>query len=139
MRLHDEDAPVGNCKVQPSIIVVIEPAGAKSGIGRRGAQEPERGARVGEESRPLVAVKVRALPDQVGLHQIVVAVVVEIARRHAHSRLRLAVHIESHTRFQRRFGECGIPPVPPQIAGGAVIRDINVGPAVSIEIGGHHA
>ena len=68
---------------------------------------------------------------------IEVAVGVEIADADTHAGLLLAILIQRHAALQTALGERAVVVVAEQQAGRRVARDVDIGPAVAIEIGGH--
>ena len=71
--------------------------------------------------------------------QILVAVVVEVGGVHAHARLGIPVRVQRRARQQTGIGEHAVAPVHPELVLVAVVGDVDVGPSVAVEVGGHHA
>ena len=74
-----------------------------------------------------------------GHEQILVAVVVEVAGVHAHARFGIPVGVQRRSRQQSGIGQRAVAPVHPELVLVAVVRDVDVGPAVAVEVGRHHA
>src|SRR5205807_902982 len=73
---------------------------------------------------------------EMGFENIDVAISVEIADPETHSSLLAAILIQRNTAFQAALGEGAIAIVSEQQAGRRVARDVNIRPAVPVEIGG---
>src|SRR5215471_13105153 len=71
--------------------------------------------------------------------QILVAVVVEVTGIHTHPSFRFTTRIHRHARDQPGILESPVVPVDPELIRLPVVRDINVDPAIAIEVSGHHA
>src|SRR5262249_11702357 len=66
-------------------------------------------------------------------------VAVHVAEGDAHSGLGLAHRVVSHTALHGLLAERTVMLVDPQAVRRAVVGDENVGPAVAVEVGAHHA
>src|SRR5205823_5926208 len=68
-----------------------------------------------------------------------VSIVVEIGGIDAHARFRFAQLVYRRTRQQRGFLERAVALIDPQQILDAVVGDVNVDPAVAVEVGGRYA
>ena len=76
---------------------------------------------------------------EICLHEIEVAVEIVVGGGDSHAGLRLAVGAQGATGFERDVDELAIFLVLVEGAGGGVVGNVDVGPAVVVEIGGEHA
>src|SRR5438094_240567 len=133
------DGAVDRYEIEPPVVVDVEPRGAKSGERQRRLAQTSEGAALLEHAAAGVHVQIGALAGELGDEQILVAVVVEIAGVHAHARLRLAICPQSGTRQKRGVLERSVALVDPQLVRLTVVGDVDVNPAVAVEIAGCHA
>jgi len=81
----------------------------------------------------------RRVASEICFDDVEVAVHVVIGGGDAHASLRFAVGAESATGFERDVSEFSVVLVLIERAGGGVVGDVNVGPAIVVEIGGEDA
>ena len=62
---------------------------------------------------------------------------IEVADGHAHARLLLTVLVQGDAAFERIIVECAVVAVVKEEAGSGIAGDVDVGPAVVIEVGCH--
>ena len=133
------DRAVHGQQIQPAVVVEVEPGGAPPGVGEAAGAEPRAGAAVLEPARPVVDVEVVPLAVQVGQEEVLVAVVVEVARVHPHARLGHAQSAQRRAGQQPGLAERPVAAVDPQQVLDAVVGDVDVDPAVAVEVGGGDA
>ena len=132
-------APFTVRSVQQAVVVDVEPGGAEAGEATARCAETRARALLLEVAAAVVDVEIVALAGQVGDEQILVAVVVGVAGVHAHAGLGLAVGAERGARQQPEVLERAVLLVHPQQVRLAVVGDVEVDPAVAVEVGGRHA
>src|SRR6266849_3063979 len=125
---------VGHEDVGPAIVVEIEETYSPSEILGVYAQAGLKDGVV-EGAVAIVVVQVRGLVGVVGLDDIEPAITVVIADADAHAALRRAIFIEGAADFRADFSEGAILVVAIDTAGYGVAGDVNVGPAVVVEVG----
>src|SRR5690348_8615239 len=128
------DVAVGNKKIFPAIVVVIEKTNSEAEILGVYA-EPGSQACVLERTVPVIAIQNRNLIGEVCARNVEPAVAVIIADCDAHAGQSHAVFIESASRGDRRFSKRSVMVVAIEKAGRSIARYIYVGPAVVVEIG----
>src|SRR5206468_998533 len=80
-----------------------------------------------------------ALAGEVGDVDVLVSVGVEVADGDAHAALGQSLGVEGGSREQALLLERAASAVEPELVGGAVVGDVEVEPAVAVEVGGHDA
>ena len=96
---------------------------------------PARMRDVAEVALAVVAVEDVGVAAEMGFENVQVAVGVEVADADAHARLLLAVLAERDAALEALLGERAVAIVAEEQAGRGVAGDVDVGPAVAIEIG----
>ena len=86
-----------------------------------------------------IAIERRGVAGKIGLDEIEIAVEIVIGGGDSHPGLRLAVGAESAARFQCNVREGAVFFILIKSARGGIVGNINVGPAIVVEIGGKHA
>ena len=133
------DASVHLREVEVAVVVVVEERGAETGeVETRGAEADGRRG-VLEAVGALVAEQRVGLADQMGDEEIEIAVVVDVAGDHAHPRLGQPVQVVGRTQHHRVVDERAVALVDPEVVGIGVVGDVDVEPAVVVEVGGHDA
>ncbi len=137
--LESTDGAVHDVDIEPPVVVVIDPAGTEAGerVARR-AQPGERRTVV-EAPAPIVDVQGVGLLVEVRHEQVFVAVAVEVGGVDPHAGLRLAVRVERAPGEQRRVRERAVAAIDPELVGQAVVGDVEVEPAVAVEVPAHDA
>ena len=127
------DVTVDLHEVGPAIVVVVDEAAAP---GHVLVIDADAGGEsdVGESSVAVVVIKVAGIVGEVGLENIEPAVAVVIADGHAHAGLLVAILAVGASRHHGDVGESAVVVVVEQDAGLGVHRDVNIRPAVVIEI-----
>ena len=97
------------------------------------------GGRVDEGPGAVVHVEVVTLAGEVGHDEILVAVIVDVARIDAHPGLRLAEWSECRAGQEPAVLERPVVPVDPELVLFAIVGDVEIDPAVTVEVGGRHA
>ena len=131
-RLH---RAVDDERVEPAVVVDVEPGRAEAGVRAARRSEPRSRALLLEEARPVVDVEVVAFSRQVRDEQVFVAVVVEIAGVDAHAGLGSPVRAQRRAGQQARVLERAIVLVDPELVRLAVVRHVEIDPAVAVEVG----
>ena len=121
---------------QVEIAVVVEVAELRSETGQAQAGHSQTRLRrvVAERSVAEVAVERVRLCAQVGHEQVEVPVPVRVAERHAHARLGAPLPVQRGAEEERRVAEGAVFPLFPQEVRFAVVRHIEVEPAVAGEV-----
>src|SRR5207245_5065618 len=131
------DVAVADEDVRPAIVVHVEETAAPAEILRVLAETALIGG-VLEIRAAEIVVKRRRVAGEIRFDQVEIAVEIVIGGRDAHAGLRLAVGAESATSFDGDVGEGAVLLVLIKGAGGGIVGDVNVRPAVVIKIGGEH-
>ena len=131
MAVADED-------IRPAIVVKIKKAAAPAEILGVLAEAALEGG-VFEICAAEIVVERRRVAGEIGFDEIEIAVEIVIACGNTHACLGLAVGAESAASFESDVGEGAILFVLIEGAGGGVVGDVNVGPAVVVEIGSKDA
>jgi len=84
----------------------------------------------------IIDVEVAALIGQIGFEDVFVPITVEIASSTPCPLVELPRRCMQFLMTSPLF-ECAISLVDPQVSGGAVIGNVNVGPAIAVEVGAH--
>src|SRR5438034_726311 len=92
-----------------------------------------------EKSISDVAIEIWQIIGKICLENIEPAVAVVVTRRYAHPRLITSIGTRADSGLQAFFSKRSVPIVPEQIALIAVVSDVNVRPAVIIEVSSQHA
>ncbi len=124
--------------VGPAVVIEIEEAGAptkKAGVAAQAGLE----GHVFEVVVAQVAVKRGSVAGEIGFDDFESAIAEDIGGGNAHACLRFAVGAKSHARFQGDVGECAVVIVLEQRGWGGIVGDVDVGPAVVIEIADQNA
>src|SRR5437867_10022437 len=124
--------------IGPAIVVEIDEARAPTAKACISAQSRLKGC-VLEDHFTQVPIEAGSVAGEIRLHDIEVTIAVKIDRRAAHPGLRLAVRAIGDPRFDGNIREGPIVIVFVHCRGGRVVRNIDVGPAVVVEIGHQHA
>ena len=126
---------VADQNVGPAVVVHVKKTAAPSQIlGVRAQSGRESG--VFKIAVAEVVIERGRVACEVGLYDIEIAVHIVIRRRNAHARLRLAVRTQRATRLQSDVYELSIFLVLVKGAGRGIVGDVDVGPAVVVEISG---
>src|SRR6476646_10513708 len=83
-----------------------------------------------------IVIKGWSVASEIGLDDVEIAVHVVVGSRDAHARLRFAVGAQSASRFDGDVFEFAVPFVLIEGAGRGVVRDVNIRPAVVVEVSG---
>ena len=125
--------------VQVAVVVEVQPAGAEAGHCQAGCVESRDHAGVREQTAAVVQVEGARLAGDVGHVEVLVAVAVQIAGIDAHPGFGFAPAVDRRAREQSPVLEAAAAKVHPHLVRRAVVGDVEVEPAVEIEIGGHGA
>ena len=129
---------VADQDVRPAVVIHVEESAAPAKILRVRSKAGGKGG-VLETGIAEIAIERGRVAREIALHDVEIAVHVVIGRRDSHACLRLAVGAESASRFERDIHEFSILFILVKRARGGIIRDVNVRPAIVVEIGGEHA
>src|SRR5262245_9505503 len=121
-------------KIEPTVVVVVDPSSAKAGVWERDRLEPGWRSAILEYAGSVIDVEVGSFTRQLGHDEILVAVVVEVGRVDAHAAFGFSANRQSHTREQRNVLECAVALVQPQLVFGTIIRHVDVHPSVAVEV-----
>src|SRR5229473_2372588 len=124
--------------VRPAVIVHVEKAAAPAEILRMLAEAALVGAVLEIRAAKIVVERGR-VASKICFDEIEIAVEIVIGGGDAHAGLGLAVGAESAARFQGDVYEGAVLFVLIQRAGGGVVGNVNVRPAIVVEISGEHA
>src|SRR5260370_31705532 len=86
-----------------------------------------------------IVVKRGCVAGKIGFDEIEVGVEIVVGGGDAHAGLRFAVGAESAARIHGNVNEGAVFLILIERAGGGIVGDVNVRPAVVVEIGGEHA
>ncbi len=128
------DVAVGDEDVEPAIVVEVDEADAPAEIAGVEAEAGEVGV-VFKGAVAEVEVEGVGVAGEVGLDDVEQAVAVEVADGDAHAGLRLAVGRVGDAGFDGQVFEGAVLLVLIEGGGGGVVGDVDVGPAVVVEIG----
>src|SRR5229473_3114309 len=132
------DVAVANENVGPAVVVHVEkPAAPAEILGM--LPEAALVSGVLEIGAAEIVVKRGCVAGKICFDEIEIAVEIIIGGGDAHARLGLAVGAESAACFYGDVGESAVLLILIESAGGGIVGDVNVRPAVVVEIGGEHA
>src|SRR5216684_6417043 len=132
------DVAVANENVGPAVVVEIEKAAAPAEILGVFAEAGLVGG-IFEIGATEIAVERRSVAGEIGFDEIEIAIEIVIGGRDAHAGLGLAVGAEGTAGFEGDVGEGAVLFILIEGAGGGIVGDVDVGPAVVVEIGGEDA
>src|SRR5439155_18327408 len=129
------DMPVGQKDVQPTVVLNVHKAASPAQVARVLAQT---GRQCGVDEIPISGARVKAggVVREVGFEDVEPAVGVVVAGGSAHAGLFLAVFVVGATGLHGNVGEGAILVVAEQKTGCGITGDIDIGPAVVVEITG---
>ena len=132
MAVRDED-------IKGAVVVIVDEAGAEAHVER--ARLPQSGLvdRVRERAVSVVAIERVRLVRQVRHEDVEQAVTVVVACVHAHARLGHAVEAVRAPGKQPGLYERAVPAVEKQVVRRVVVRDVQVGGAVIVQVRCHDA
>ena len=130
---------IRDIEVDDAVVVVVEEPDAEAGLRPARLSEAAFARDVPKEPGAVVLVDGVHLHPQMGHEQVLVAVAVEVARDHAHARLRLPQRVDGGARDLRVLDERAVALVHPHLVLDLVVRDVHVEPAVVVEVAGYHA
>ena len=134
----ERDGAVDRREVEPAVVVEVDEGGAE---GRRVPARPAEAGCVRAVPKlrgaglRVVPVEGVRLAVEVGQEQVEVAVSVVVAGGDAHARLGLAVRVESRAADQTLLDQCAVAAVEPEVIRQQIVRDVEVEPAVAVEVG----
>ena len=131
--------PIGDEKVEVSIVVVIEKAGAEADIEVTFFTEMCFVNHVRKRPIAVVPIKGIGLMREVGNEEIQKPIAIVIPCINAHARLCHAVKAISAARGQRDVCERAIPIVVKEVVWGIIVGDVEVWMAIIVEIGSDDA
>ena len=132
------DVPVGEDQIGPTVIIEVEEHGSPAEVLRMQA-EPRSKCNVGKNSISTVLVKDGSVIGKVRFKNVQAAVAVVIGDSGTHTGLLASVFIKRHACHYRNVGERAVAIVVVQNAGDAIAGNIDVWPAVIVEIKGRDA
>ena len=125
--------PVHLHEVGPAIVVVVDKAAAPGDI-LVVDSDAGRERHVAEGAVAVVVIEVAGVVGEVGFENVEPAVAVVVADGHAHSGLLVAVLAVGASGHDGDIGEGSVVIVAEQNAGLGIDRDVNIRPAVVVEI-----
>src|SRR6266849_10913793 len=132
------DVAVANENVGPAVVVHVEkPAAPAEILGV--LPEAALVSGVLEIGAAEIVVKRGCVAGKICFDEIEIAVEIVIGGGDAHARLRLAIGAESAPRFHGDVGESAVLLILIEGAGGGIVGDVNVRPAIVVKIGSEHA
>src|ERR1700730_15607359 len=134
-RFQTHNGSIGDEEIEESIVVVVEPLCAESGVGESRLPEAEFRRGVVEFSLAIVAIENAGFLGKVGYQQVFYAAVADVPEGDAHAPLRDTFAVVCGAGFQTCLLERPILLVEPKVVGGGVVGNIDVHSAVAIEIG----
>ena len=127
--------PVGLRQVEPAVVVGVEEGGAEAQHVAGGRRQADRRGVVAELPGPEVVEERGRLAVEVGHGQVGPAVAVEVAAGDPHARLVAPLAAGAGPRDLADLLEPEAPPVAEQEVGRHVVGDVDVEPAVVVEVG----
>ena len=125
---------IGDEDIEESVVVVVKPLCAKSGVGESRLPQAELCRGIIEISLAIMAIKNAAFLGKIGYQQVFHAAIADVPKGDAHAPLRGTFTIVCGAGSQTCFLKRPIFLVKPKVVGGAVVGNIDVHPAVAIEI-----
>ena len=132
------DVAVADQNVGPAVVVEIEEAAAPAEKLRVRAEAGGEGG-VFEGAAAEIVIERRSVAGEIGFHEVEIAIEIIIGGGNAHARLRFAVGTEGAAGFDGDVLESSVLLVVVERAGGGIVGDIDIGPAVVVEVGGENA
>src|ERR1700730_10003343 len=125
--------PVHHEDVRPAVVVEIEKAHTPAHILRIAAHAAVVN-NFFKSAVAVVAVQIRRVIDEVGLYQVQVSIAIKISRSGSHAGLLAPVLAVCYACFNCNIGEGTVAVVSKQEARLGIDGDVNIGPAVVIEV-----
>ena len=132
------DVPIHQQQIRPPIVIEVEKHRSPSQIFGVEAK-PSRGSHIVECSIAVVAIEGRSIVGKVRLENVKAPITVVVADRRSHARLLAPVFIERRARSYTDVGESAVAIIAIENARGAVASDINIGPAIVVEVESRNA
>jgi len=132
------DVAIADEDVGPAVVVEIKKAATPAEILRVLAEAPLEGGVLKIRPAEIVVERGR-VASEIGLDEIEVAVKIVIGRGDAHAGLGLAISAQRAASFERNVGENAVPLILIERACRGIVGDIDVRPAIVVEIGSEHA
>src|SRR5437762_8764657 len=130
--------PVTDQDVWPAIVVHIKKSAAPAKVLRVRAEAGGK-SWIFKIRAAEVVIKRRRVAREISFNDIEIAVHIVVSRGDFHARLRLAIGTEGASGFQRDVHKLAVLLVLVKRTRVGVIRNIDIGPAIVIEISGQHA
>ena len=132
------DRAIGDRDVEVGVEIGIEQRDAEAGE-RKARQADSRSRRdVLEAERASILVERVGFLDQVSDQDVEVSVVSEVGGRETHSGLADAVAVVGGAQQHRIVAKRPVTLIDPEVVGVGVVRDVDIDPAVVVEVGGDH-
>ena len=132
------DRAIHGEQIQIAIVIEVEEARTERSERQTGSTQPERDRPVPKQPAAQIEIERVGLPGEIRDEQILVDI--DIGGIDSHPGLRLTPDVQRHARQQSLFAERAASRlVDPQLIRIAVIRDVQVAPAVTVQIAGHHS
>ncbi len=130
---------VDDRQIEVAVGVAVDEGGAEAGHRAARRRQPGAEGGVGVAGGAVVAVEGVALAPQVGDEEVLVAVAVGVAGGDPHPRLRPAELVERHSPGESHLLQLAAAETAPELVRLAVVGDVEIEPAVAVEVAGHHA
>src|SRR6185436_10327550 len=118
------------------VVVEVEPAGAEPGVLEACGSQSGRCASILEARRAVVDVEVAPLAVQLRHEEVLVTVVVEIAGVDPHAGFGMTLTGDGGAGGERLVSKRPVTQVDPEQVLAAVVGDVDIGPAIVVEVGG---
>src|SRR5262249_10354050 len=122
-------------KILPAVVVVVEKASAPAGIRKRRASHAGGAGDVREDAASAVLKQHVALIGKIGHEDIGAPVIVVVGEIDAHSGKRPSIVVEADICFQGDVSKGSVAIIPIEEALHGIVGDVDIGPAVAVEIG----
>src|SRR5258708_13078293 len=129
---------VADQNVRPAIVIEVKETATPPQKLRVRAQPRCKGG-VLKGAGPEVVVKRGCVAGEVRLDQVEIAIEIVVGGGHAHASLGLAIRTEGTPCLDCNVFKGAVLLVVVERAGGGVVGNVDVGPAVVVEVGGEHA
>src|SRR5690349_8936859 len=90
--------------------------------------------RIFENAAALISIYVRVIAGKIGLQDVQLSIAVIISDGHSHTALLEAMLVERNSCLGGDLGKSAILVVPEKQAGRGIARDVDIGPAISVEV-----
>ncbi len=124
----------GDCDIQPTVVVVIEPARSERRNRKAGGPQFHFECMVIEEAFAVVDVEGVGFLHEMGHEQIFVSVSIEVSRIYAHTGLSPAHPVHRDSCKKSVVQETTVALVDPHLVGHTVVCHVDIHPSVAVEV-----